>query len=50
MIKRGLYFHRAEALMREFVIMHWKKVIPFIIIIWSPFDYDNLVFGSNKPY
>jgi len=42
-IGRGLDFRRAEALMRESAIMHWKKVIPFIIMIRASFDRENLV-------
>jgi len=43
MMGRGLDFRRAEALMRESAIMHWKKVVPFIIMIRATFDHENLV-------
>jgi len=43
MMGRGLDFRRVEALMRESATMHWKKVVPFIIMIRPPFDYENLV-------
>lgn len=43
MMGRGLDFRRAKALMREFAIMHWKKMVPFIIMIRASFDDENLV-------
>ena len=43
MVGRGLDFRRVEALMRESAAMHWNKVVPFIIMIRPPFDYENLV-------
>lgn len=43
MMGRGLDFRRVEALMRESATVHWKKVVPFIIMIRPPLDYDNLV-------
>ena len=33
MIGRGLDFRRVKAFMREFAIIYWKKVVPFIIIV-----------------
>ena len=43
MMGRGLDFRRAEALMRESALMHWEKVVPFIIMIRPPFNYENVV-------
>lgn len=47
-IEWGLNFHWVEALMWESVIMHWKKVISFIIMIQSSFNYDNLVSWTKQ--
>ena len=43
MMRRDLNFRRVETLMREFAIMHLKKMISFIIRIRSFFDYENFV-------
>lgn len=43
MMGRGLDFRRAEALIRDTVLMRWPKVVPFIIMIRAPVDYENLI-------
>jgi len=48
MMGQGLDFRRAKALVRESATMHWKKVVPFMIIIWPHFDYENLVLWTKQ--
>ena len=48
MMRRGLDFRRIEAFIRKFVIMHLKRVLSFIIMIQSFFDYENLIFWSKQ--
>lgn len=43
MMGRGLDFRRAEALVRDSVLMRWPKVVPFIIMIRALVDYENLI-------
>lgn len=43
MMRRDLDFRRAEALVRDSVLMRWSKMISFIIMIRALVDYENLI-------
>ena len=43
MVGRGLDFRRAEAQIRDSALMHCQKLVPFMIMIRAPVDYETLV-------
>ncbi|KAK3169327.1 hypothetical protein OEA41_008710 [Lepraria neglecta] len=43
MMGRGLDFRRAEAQIRDSALIHCKKMVPFIVMIRAPVDYETLV-------
>ena len=43
MIGRGLDFRQAEAQIRDGALIHGQKLVPFMVMIRAPIDYNSLV-------
>lgn len=43
MIGRGLDFRQAEAQLRDGILMHCPKLVPFVVMIRAPVSYEELV-------